>query len=406
MMARLRRLFPRPASPLVGHLGEPPDETASADSQRLQAFGHFVGGVAHDLNNLLTAVLGGVDAIAERGGLDGETLDDLATMRASAGRGAALVRHLLAFGREQASPPRALAMNGVIAELAGVLRHMLGGKVRLELALEQPGRMVLADPTALDRVLVNLAVNAGNAMPDGGTLTLRSGHMGRYVMLEVQDTGGGIAPEVLPHIFDPHFTTRQDRGGSGLGLSTVHRLALQAGGYVAAESQPGQGTRMRVYLPQRGETAPQLPAITHVPAGTPGPRGLVLLVEDEDTIRRVAERALLRQGWQVLSAETGEVALDLLAQTPMAALAAVVTDLLLPGMDGVALVKAVRELLAAPRLPAIIVSGYAAESSRRGIATEAATWFLAKPYEIKQLTAKLAEIASLPKPIDCVLVSD
>ncbi len=389
-------------------------EAQLAHSQRLQVAGQLAGGVAHDFNNLLTAILGAADAITGRDGIDEETRDDLATIRASAGSGAALVRHLLAFGRQQTLQPRVLAVNDVITDLGAVLRRLLGSKVRLELALEQPGRTVLADPTALDQVLVNLTVNARDAMPHGGTLTLRSGHMtlhrplprgpeliqpGHYVMLEVQDTGGGIPAEVLPHIFEPFFTTRRDRGGSGLGLSTVHGIVLQSGGFVAVESEPGQGTRMRVYLPQWDEAdplaIPRPPAAAAapnaftppVPLGTakrpepvlaaeaavtasPAARGTVLLVEDEDTVRRVAERSLSRQGWQVLSAETAEAALTILAQARPAALAAVVTDLMMPGMNGAALVRAVRDLLGMPGLPAIVVSGYAVETLQREIAAE------------------------------------
>jgi two-component system cell cycle sensor histidine kinase/response regulator CckA len=404
-------------------------EEQLAHSQRLQVAGQLAGGVAHDFNNLLTAILGSTDAIAAHGGQDAETLEELATIRGSVGRGAGLVRHLLAFGRQQALQPRVLAVNDVITELGAVLRRLLGSKVRLQLALEQPGRLVLADPTAVDQVLLNLTVNGRDAMPDGGMLTLRSGHMalhrplprgpeliqpGRYVMLEVQDTGCGIAPDVLPHIFEPFFTTRREHGGTGLGLSTAHGIVLQSGGFLAVESEPGQGTRMRVYLPQWDEAdalaippPPAAPPVTPpvaaksatAPAAT---RGIVLLVEDEDTVRRVAERSLLRHGWQVLSAETAEAALELLTQRQLPALAAVVTDLMMPGMNGAALVRAVRELLAEPDLPAIVVSGYAAENLQREIAAElsstdsetgGSTWFLAKPYEIKALASKLAEIA-------------
>jgi two-component system cell cycle sensor histidine kinase/response regulator CckA len=416
-------------------------EAQLAHSQRLQAAGQLAGGVAHDFNNLLTAILGSVDAIDARGTTDADTQEELTTIRASVGRGAALVRHLLAFGRQQTLQPSVLAVNDVITDLGAMLRRLLGSRIRLQMTLEQPGRLVLADPTALDQVLVNLTVNARDAMPDGGTLTLRSGHMtlhrplprgpeliqpGRYVMMEVQDTGGGIPPDVLPHIFDPFYTTRRDRGGSGLGLSTAHGIVLQSGGFVAVESEQGMGTRMRVYLPQWDEAdplaIPRPPAVAALAPVVPAPpqpapvaatvaaapgravaapetRGLILLVEDEDTVRRVAERSLSRHGWEVLSADTAEAALDLLAQQQRPRLAAVVTDLMMPGMNGAALVRAVRDLLGMPRLPAIVVSGYAAESLQREIAAEVsgdgavATWFLAKPYEIKDLAGKLAEIA-------------
>ncbi len=209
-------------------------EAQLAHSQRLQAAGQLAGGIAHDFNNLLTAIIGAADAVVGRGGLDEETQDDLTQIRAGADRGAALVRKLLAFGRRQTLQPRMLAVNEVITDISGVLRRLLGDNIRLDLALEQPGNWVRADPTALDQVLVNLAVNARDAMPEGGMLTLRSGHVtlfrplvrgpetvppGRYVMIEVQDTGTGIPPETLSHIFEPFFTTKREHGGAGLGLA-------------------------------------------------------------------------------------------------------------------------------------------------------------------------------------------
>jgi two-component system cell cycle sensor histidine kinase/response regulator CckA len=416
-------------------------EAQLAQSQRLQAAGQLAGGVAHDFNNLLTAIVGGADAIAARSGLDEEMLEEIEAIRASAGRGAALVRHLLAFGRQQMLQPRVLVLDNVVADLAAVLRRLLGNRVRLELALDQPGRLVRVDPTALDQVLVNLAVNARDAMPDGGTLTLRTGKLtlhrplprgpetippGSYVMVEVQDTGTGIPPEVLPRIFEPFFTTRRSAGGTGLGLSTVHGIVRQCDGFIAVESAPGQGTRMRVYLPAWqggadsaavaadaaalaasaafvGRAAPTMRArVPPVQPSLPLPepvkrRGAVLLVDDEDVVRRVAERALLRHGWRVLAAPTAEAALDLLAAEPSARVAAVVTDLVMPGMNGASLVEAVRQLLANPRLPAVLVSGYAAEELRDRLAAapgSGETRFLAKPYDLKELAATLTELTS------------
>jgi len=394
-------------------------EAQLVQGQRLQAAGQLAGGVAHDFNNLLTAILGGADAIAGRNGLDADMQEDIEAIRGSAGRGAALVRHLLAFGRQQTLQPRLLAVNEVVTGLATVLRRMLGGRVRLELALEPAAPPVRVDPTALDQVLVNLAVNARDAMPDGGTLTLRTGLLtlhrplprgaetippGNYTMLEVQDTGSGIPPDVLPHIFEPYFTTRRDAGGTGLGLSTVHGIVRQCGGFLAVESGPGAGTRVRLYLPALEGDVPA-PAVAGPPrAGAvqpslpflgPPPRGAVLLVDDEDAVRRVAERSLARQGWRVLAAATAEAALDLLAIQPVPEVAVVVGDLLMPGIDGIGLVQAVRARLGRPDLPAVLVSGYAGEGFGERLAAlgEAETRFLAKPYALKDLAALLAELA-------------
>ena len=385
-------------------------EAQLAHSQKLQAVGQLAAGIAHDFNNLLTAVLGAAESIGLRSDLDQEVRDDALHIQSSAQRGAALVRQLLAFGRQQTLQPRVLAVNEVISDLSRLLQRLLGGKVQLELELEQPGRTVRVDPTQLDQVLVNLAVNARDAMPDGGVLTLRSGHMtlyrpltrgpetispGRYVMIEVRDTGCGIDQETMPRIFDPFFTTKRELGGSGLGLSTVHGIVRQSDGFLAIESDVGKGTQVRVYLPrwdgQEAVAIPMMPRAEPSPAvERDGDRRVVLLVEDEEPVRRLAERSLIRNGWLVLSAESGEAALALLeARQPV--LAAVVTDMVMPGMDGAALVRAVRERMGTPRLPAILVSGYAAETLRREL-DAAATAFLPKPYSLKDLAAKLREV--------------
>ncbi len=396
-------------------------EAQLAQSQKLQAVGQLAGGIAHDFNNLLTAVLGAAESIAARPDLDADLQDDVAQVQSSAQRGAALVRQLLAFGRQQTLQPRVLAVNDRITDLSGLLRRLLGGKVRLELALETPGRTIRADPTQLDQVLVNLAVNARDAMPDGGVLTLRSGHMtlyrpmtrgpetippGRYVMIEVRDTGIGIPPEVMPRIFDPFFTTKRESGGSGLGLSTVHGIVRQSDGFLNVESEPGEGTRVRLYLPrwdgQEAVAIPRLPpAGAHAPAAAvAGGSRLVLLVEDEEPVRRLAERTLVRQGWKVLAADCGEAALALLEEADVAnraaghgplRLAAVVTDMVMPGIDGAALVRLLRERLESPLLPAILVSGYARETLRRDL-DQAGTSFLPKPYSLKDLAARLVTV--------------
>jgi two-component system cell cycle sensor histidine kinase/response regulator CckA len=409
-------------------------------AQKLQAVGSLAGGIAHDFNNLLTAVLGAAEAIAMRAVvLEPDTIEDLEQIRTSAGRGADLVRQLLAFGRQQTLQPQVLDVNERIADLSGLLRRLLGSAVRLELQLEEPGRRVRADPTQLDQVLVNLAVNARDAMPDGGTLTLRSGHItlyrkltggaevippGRYVMIEVEDTGCGIPPEVVPRIFDPFFTTRRERGGNGLGLSTVHGIIRQSEGFLGVESEVGRGTRLRIYLPRFDGEAMRIPfpeptmaiaapiavamldaapATVRAVAADPArsrrevpadaARGLLLLVDDEEPVRRLAERALSRQGWRVLSADCAEQALERLDALPHGeAPVAIVSDMVMPGMDGAALVRTVRARLAMPMLPALLVSGYAEASLRDALASESGVAFLPKPYALKQLTERVAAL--------------
>ena len=400
-------------------------EAQLAQSQKLQAVGQLAGGIAHDFNNLLTAIIGAADEALARGLPEDETVEDLQQIRTSAGRGAALVRQLLAFGRQQTLQPRAVSINDAVENLTGLLRRLLGSTIRLELELEHPGRTVRVDPTQLDQVLVNLAVNARDAMSEGGQLTLRTGHItlyralirgeetippGRYVMVEVQDTGTGIPPEVLPRIFDPFFTTRRERGGSGLGLSTVHGIIRQSDGFLAVDSLLGKGTRIRIYLPRHDGDAmaiPRLPIAEPMvaavsapqpetkPAALPPPVApggrTVLLVDDEDGVRRLAARALTKDGWTVLSAESGEAALALLAeQAEGTKLCAVLSDVVMPGMDGPALVRAVRSLH--PGLPAILASGYAEEAVRGDLAAEDIA-FLPKPYTLKTMLAIVGERA-------------
>ena len=312
-------------------------EAQLAQSQKLQAVGQLAGGIAHDFNNLLTAMTGAADDALARGLPDAETVEDLEQIRSSADRGAALVRQLLAFGRQQTLQPRPVSINAAVESVSGLLRRLLGSTIKLDLQLEDPGRTVRVDPTQLDQVLVNLAVNARDAMADGGQLTLRTGHIalyralvrgeetippGRYVMIEVQDTGVGIPPDVLPRIFDPFFTTRRERGGSGLGLSTVHGIIRQSDGFLAVDSLVGKGTRIRIYLPRYDgdevgiPTAPAPSLERTAPAERVNGRATartVLLVDDEDGVRRLAVRALTKAGWAVLSAESGEAALALLA---------------------------------------------------------------------------------------------
>ena len=390
-------------------------EAQLAHSQKLQATGQLAGGIAHDFNNLLTAILGAAEGILEREHCahpagTSEIAGDARQICESAQRGAALVRQLLAFGRQQTLQPRSLAVNDVIASISGLLQRLLGAKVRLVAELEQPGRRVMADPTQLDQVLVNLVVNARDAMPEGGEINLRSGHLtvyaprsagaetmppGRYVTIEVQDHGTGIPPAVLPHIFDPFFTTKREAGGSGLGLSSVHGIIRQSDGFLTVETAQGTGTTMRIFLPRWDGPEPK-PAPQPMEAAKPSShasetcRGIVLLADDEAPVRRLALRALTRAGWQVIEAESGESALESLqARSESAApITALVSDMVMPGMSGLELATAVRAWCKCPELPVVFVSGYAESPVRGGMAQPGMT-YLAKPYRLAELTETL-----------------
>lgn len=404
-------------------------ETQLAQTQKMQAVGQLAGGIAHDFNNLLTAIIAAADMSLERPGADEATRADLLHVRRSAERGAALVRQLLAFGRKQTLQPRVISLNAAIEDVASLLRRLLGQRIAITLDLDSPGSLVRVDPVQFDQVIVNLALNARDAMPRGGRLSIRTGAVtlyrplvrgqevippGRYAMVEVADTGTGIAPEHLGRLFEPFFTTKRESGGTGLGLAMVYGIVRQTDGFIAVESAQGEGTTFRIYIPRHeGATAPDppeealaarlaapaaRPASPCAPSPTPAlaeppaaamdavpSRGTVLLVEDEEPVRRLTARGLSLAGWTVLAADNGETALALLADQaePPAAL---VSDVSMPGMDGPTLVRAVRRTL--PELPVILVSGYAETEALQDL-PGAPVQFLPKPFAIKDLVARL-----------------
>ncbi len=411
-----RRLREHGALLRVSHVAEAERTVQSAAAARLQSVGALAGGIAHDFNNLLTAISGSAEVALGREP-EGDAAPELRQIMESAARGAALVRQLLAFARQQAMHPRVVELNAAVEAMGALLRRLLGSRVRLTLELEEPGRCVRIDPTQLDQVIMNMALNARDAMPLGGSLRIATGHAvvlhaetlgqeelppGRYAVLEVSDTGAGIPPEALPRIFEPFFTTRREQGGSGLGLSTVHGIVRQSGGFIAAESKLGEGTTFRIWLPRHdGPADPAFAAATPSvpPAPTqqqPGPRAaagagvgrLVLLVEDEAPLLKLADRALRRAGFAVLPAGSAEEALELVAD-PANRPDALVSDVVMPGMDGIALAARLRERL--PGLPVLLVSGYAEVALGRDLAAEGLR-LLPKPYGLSDLVAELRAI--------------
>ncbi len=404
-----------PGRDVVGLLRVAPQAEAehtqrNATAARLQTVGALAGGIAHDFNNLLTAIGGSAEAALSREP-DGPVAQELQQVMDSAARGAALVRQLLAFARQQALRPRVVELNASVGAMAGLLRRLLGSRVRLNVELDQPGRRVRIDPTQLDQVVMNLALNARDAMPHGGDLRIATSHTvvlqpeplghdelppGRYVTLEVGDTGGGIPPDLLPRIFEPFFTTRREQGGSGLGLSTVHGIVRQSGGFIAAKSRLGEGTTFRIWLPRHDGPAEEAetpaapappPVAAPAPAQAPG-AAPILLVEDEPPLLRLAERALRRAGFEVLTATSAEEALELLeagAPKPVA----LVSDVVMPGLDGLGLAKRLRDR--DPDLPVLLVSGYAEAALGRDLAAERLR-LLPKPYGLADLVAELRAI--------------
>lgn len=348
--------------------------------------------LAHDFNNLLTAIIGAADAILERPKIDPETRADVEQIREGARRGALLVRSLRADPHTVPAIPGLISVNETIKATARLLAHRLGAKITLALVLEDSDAQVRVDPFQLDRVLLNLIINARHAMPNGGTVTLATGRRvvaeprasetippGDYVTVSVADTGCGIPSHQVPRIFDEGFTSRRDTGGSGIGLASVRDITRRAGGFLAVESIEGHGARFEIYLPCWVPTvAPVQKPTTDEPVGT------VLLVEDDPLVRRVAERVLRRAGWTVLLADSAEEALEVLRQSSCDLM---ISDVAMPGMDGVALTRLA--LARQPGLPVILTSGYERPDVMSGIAVGTVD-FLTKPYDQADLLAAVA----------------
>jgi two-component system, cell cycle sensor histidine kinase and response regulator CckA len=377
-----------------------------AQQTKMQAVGQLAGGVAHDFNNILTAIIGHCDLMMMRHTPGDSDYDDIQQIKNNSNRAASLTRQLLAFSRQQTLRPQILQLPDIVSEISNLLNRLMGETVVLEVKHGRNLGAVRADPGQLEQVIVNLAVNARDAMPRGGTLTIQTFSVGEadarklgydilpsgeYTALSVTDTGQGIQPELLPKIFEPFFTTKDVGKGTGLGLSTVYGIVKQSGGFIFADSTVGEGTRFVIYLPvhvMQGEAAAPEKPVKEKSAELWG-SGLVLLVEDEDMVRAVAERALTRHGYQVLTAANGEEGLELLEKNPLIDL--IVSDVVMPIMDGPAMAAQARK--SHPNVPILFMSGYAEEQLRKSISIENVN-FLPKPFSVQQLAE--AARAALP----------
>ncbi|HEX3666335.1 MAG TPA: ATP-binding protein [Rhizomicrobium sp.] len=380
-------------------------ETKFAQSQKMQAVGQLAGGVAHDFNNLLTVIIGNCEFLLMRHTAGDPSFREINEVHQNALRAATLVGQLLAFSRKQTLQPRVLKLRDAVGELAQLLRRLLREGIELKLEHGPDLWSVHADETQISNALINLVVNARDAMPKGGTVTistnnekierataLASGLMppGEYVRIEVRDTGIGIPKENVEKIFDPFFTTKPVGQGTGLGLATVYGIIRQTGGFLGVASEVGRGTVFRIYLPRyQGEV---IPAVVEPPP----PRDItgqdtILLVEDEEAVRSFAARALKLRGYQVLEAAGGEEALELVRRHA-GVIHLLITDVVMPNMDGPTLVRAVRRLR--PDMAVIFMSGYAEEAFRRHDENAAELHFLAKPFGLKQLAAKVKDVLS------------
>lgn len=384
-------------------------ERQFTQSQKMQAVGQLAGGIAHDFNNLLTAMIGFCDLLLLRHKPGDPSFSDIMQIKQNANRAANLVRQLLAFSRQQTLQPRVLDMTDVVSELSHLIRRLIGVNIDLELTHDSDVGLIRADQGQMEQVMINLVVNARDAMPGGGKLTVRTQSLhnhqgislandeilppGEWVKMEVEDTGTGIAPDVLPRIFEPFFSTKEVGAGTGLGLATVHGIVHQTGGFIDVRSQLGRGTTFIVYLPRHKDNGE---AVSSAASGVSDDKAAatdltgsatILLVEDEDAVRTFSARALSNKGYRVMDAPGGNEALKLLEEKKVEP-EILITDVMMPEMDGTTLAKQVREKY--PQIKIIFISGYAEDKFKEHLGD--AVWFLPKPFTLKQLAIKVKEV--------------
>jgi two-component system cell cycle sensor histidine kinase/response regulator CckA len=391
-------------------------EAQFAQSQKMQAVGQLAGGIAHDFNNVLSAIMMATDFLLNAHKPTDPSFQDIMQIKQNANRAASLVRQLLAFSRRQTLRPQVLDLGEVLSDLTMLLGRLIGEKVTLDVVHGRDLWPIKTDISQFEQVIVNLAVNARDAMPDGGKLELRTRNLteaecrllpykamtpGDYVVVEVSDTGAGIAPEIMDKIFEPFFSTKEVGKGTGLGLSTVYGIVKQTGGFIYLESEVGRGTTFRIFLPryvQRPEDVEaEVPAKAAAsasaaeaakPAADLTGHGTILLVEDEDGLRALNARGLASRGYAVLEAGNGVEAIRLL-EDRAGEIDLVVSDVVMPEMDGPTLFKEMR--VRNPDLKMIFVSGYAEDAFEKHLPDGGKFAFLAKPFTLKQLVAAVKE---------------
>jgi len=370
-------------------------------AQKLEAAGLLAGGVAHDFNNLLTVIAGYAEALLNDVGTASSMKDDLTQISRAAEQATTLTRQLLTFSRRHESKPEVLDLNAIIAELEKMLRRLVGEHIVLALRLSPKPALIKTDPGQIEQVILNLVVNARDAIESGGQISIESSHVEvseaarerrSCVMLTVRDTGQGMDEATRARIFEPFFTTKERGRGTGLGLATVYGIVEQSGGSITVHSEPGVGSTFKVYLPATpGEISepPAIPAEATLPMKAPI---RVLLVEDEEMVRSVARRVLEQHHMQVVEAENATVALSIFHEHP-ADFDVVVSDVVMPGMNGPALIELL--LLLRPDLKVLYMSGYANDALVNHDVVERGFVFLQKPFAPPELVRKVRELAAL-----------
>ena len=380
-------------------------EAQLQQSQKMDAVGRLAGGVAHDFNNILTVILSYTELLLADHKGNGAVCADIEHVRTAAERAADLTRQLLAFSRKQVMHPTVLDINAVVGELQSMLRRVIREDVRLETRLGGGIWPICVDRSQIEQVLMNLAVNARDAMPNGGSLLIETSNVeldgayaaqhagamtGRHVALSVTDTGVGMNAATSERVFEPFFTTKAPGKGTGLGLSTVYGIVKQSGGSIWVYSEPGHGTSFKVYFPRHDGCIPEaVPAVEEPVHALQD--ATVLLVEDDDAVRAATRRILERFGYTVIEAPEAETALGLIRGNEYE-IDVVLTDAVMPGMSGLELA----EFLAVerPGLPLVLVSGYTEEAINLGGPLAANAVFLEKPFTVHALSRTIADVLS------------
>lgn len=372
-------------------------------SQKMEAMGKLAGGVAHDFNNILTAILGLSDFVLSNPSADESIRGDVKDIQLSGERAAVLTRQLLAFSRRQTLHPRAINLNEVAKSMERFLGRIIGANIELSSFLSPALGNVRADPSQIEQVIMNLVVNARDAMPGGGKISVETGDVelsedyaeahpevsaGPHVMLAVSDTGQGMDPQTQARIFEPFFTTKEQGKGTGLGLSTVHGIVKQSGGSIFVYSEPGKGSTFKIYLP-RVEGGAQAPVKSGVKVESLTGTETILVVEDDDAVRKLVHRALVDHGYTVLDAISAREAVTF-CERHKGLIHLMISDVILPQMSGRELAKRVQELR--PKMRVIFMSGYADDAVAHHGILEAGHVFVEKPFVPAAMVRKVREI--------------
>jgi two-component system, cell cycle sensor histidine kinase and response regulator CckA len=365
--------------------------------------GRLAGGVAHDFNNLLTVILGYSQILAD-GLPEGSRLaDNTAQIKSAADRAAGITRQLLAFSRKTVLSPRVINLNDIVVNLDSLLRRLIGEDIEVRTLPANDLGSVKADPSQIEQVVMNLALNARDAMPRGGTVALETANVtldetcardhqglepGRYVMLAVSDTGEGMAPETQARIFEPFYTTKEIGKGTGLGLSMVYGIVKQSGGYIWVYSEPGRGTTFKIYLPRVDQPA-ELVGGDNRPAKVQRGTETILLVEDDAQLQGLTSSVLAHCGYNVLVASAPEEGLAICKSTAHD-IRLLVTDVVMPRMNGRQLAEQAQQIR--PRMRVLYISGYTNDAIAHYGVLDPGLWFLPKPYTLSSLIAKVREV--------------